>query len=155
MQSKVGSNLSNEISKEVDAIICEHKDKPENMPYLSSMIKLVSDDEDTFDLANLSDELAVKTVKTLIMIPFCITLIILANVVFILFRKFVSKLPGYSVISGIDRFLGLICGTVQGIVLVGVIFVAVSFLQFIPSGNFLNEQFNSSAIVILINDLLF
>ena len=46
LQSKVGSNLSNEISKEVDAIICEHKDKPENMPYLSSMIKLVSNDED-------------------------------------------------------------------------------------------------------------
>ncbi len=154
LDTKIGASFSEDISQEISEIITQHKDKPENTPYLSSMLKLTTE-ENNVDISNVSDSIADNTVKTLVMIPFTVLLIVLANIVFMIIKKIISKVPGHSIIGGIDKLLGSVCGMVYGIIIVGVLFVVTSFLQFIPSGNFLNEQFNSSAVVILINDLIF
>ena len=154
LDTEIGNDFSKHIANEIQEIVDIHKEKPENAPYLSSMLKLSTEGKD-IDVSQLSKNIADDTVKTLIMIPLAILIIVLFNVGFAIVKKIVSKVPGHSLLGAVDKLLGSVCGLVYGIVIVGVLFLVTSFLQFIPSGNFLNEQFNSSAIVILINDLLF
>ena len=154
LKTDIGKEFSQQISVEIQEIVDIHKEKPENAPYLSSMLKLTTDGKE-IDVSKISKNIAEDTVKTLLMIPLAIIIIVLFNVGFVIIKKIISKVPGHQLLGAIDKLLGSVCGLVYGIVIVAVLFLVTSFLQFIPSGNFLNEQFNSSAIVILINDLVF
>ena len=154
LNTDIGNSVSNQISEEINAIGESYKSKPENAPYLSSILELAAGEKGV-DLFSISDKIADKTVKTIVIIPIFILIIVLCNVVYYLLKRLINKLPGTSLLGGFDKLLGAVCGLVYGVVIVATLFVVASFLQFIPSQSFLNQQYNSSGIVILINDLIF
>lgn len=155
METKFAKDLFNNISSTVEYDLEKIEDDAiENVPYLSSLYKTDSD-ESILEFSNLSDSIAEKAIRSLISIPIILLVFLLTKFFIKLIRVIVIRAVSLPIISGTDSFLGSICGLLMGIVLVGIMYSVMSFLQFIPDFYALKHQFNTSAFVLLINDFIF
>ena len=122
----------------------------ENIPFLATLLGSNSSGDSNV----LAMTLAEKALKTALAIPLIIVAYILMQVVVFFIRrivKFTTKLP---VIGFVDAILGSACGFLTGIIIVALLYFAIGYVQLIPSMEFLRQQYDSSFIVVLINDFL-
>lgn len=148
MQINVSENVSNQFDKIEESAI-------DKFPYIASISKITINDEKIIDFGKLSDVIAKNAVKSLLSFPLVIISFIITKFIIFLIRTLVRQTTAIPIIHGTDCILGAMCGFLMGIFAVAIFFLMLSFIQFIPSMRFVQEQFDSSAIVLLINDYIF
>jgi len=152
LKTETGSQIKSEIAYSSEEIFNQNL---ESIPYLSSLTKVIFGKNGILDFEFFSDKLAEKTVKTLITVPVIIIIFFTFHLVSFIFKKIANVVNELPVIGSVDRLLGMICGVLKGLISAGVLFIALFFLQFIPYFDILHEHFNSSVIILLINDFIF
>lgn len=106
------------------------------------------------DDVSIAESIAKKVSKLIISaIVLVITYIIAKLVVFIL-KVILSSASNLPVIGPVDSLLGFICGFLFGCVWAAGICFVLGHLALLDSSDFLVKQYNSSALVLLISDIM-
>ncbi len=150
-----GIRTSSSIASQVNAVFEEKQDSAiENTPYLSSLSKVTSNREGIIDYTRLSDKIAKTATKVLITVPAVFLIYLCLKTAIRILKRLLGSIASPPVLHGIDGLLGMICGILRGIISVGTVFVILIFVQFVPMLTFVGQQFDSSVIVLLINDFI-
>lgn len=156
VNSSFGINMQESISDSINANFEDQKNSfIENSPYISSLFKLTSDDEEIIDFSPVSESIAQKSIKSLISIVIIILTTIGFKFIFKIVKKIFFGVSSLPIIGTVDRFMGGICGIAFGVIVVALVFVLAMFIQFIPECELVATQYNDSLIVLLINDFIF
>lgn len=120
----------------------------ENVPYLASVSKLSSDND------NLSDTLAENAIASTVTLPLIAMLYIAIRLLAFGLRFVVKGTTSLPIVHGMDCVLGAFCGLLMSVLTAGILFFLLSYAQFVPSFNFIKDEFNSSGFVLIINDFI-
>lgn len=155
LKSDYGVKLHDTIASGISEQIKEIENNAvEKAPYLALIIPN-SNEENNTGMDDVSDKLANKAIKVVITIPLLIASFVLLRLAIFLFKALLSKATKLPVIHGIDALLGSFCGLLMGIICMSLTYLLASYIQFIPSMEFIADEFSSSLIVLLINDFIF
>jgi len=154
LKSKTGTEMKETLADEIVANMGNHNKAIENVPYLSSIAGVASDDEGIIDFDMLAVSIAKKITKFVIIIPLILLTVIATHIFMFVFKRFFSRITHLPIVHGVDCALGSVCGLLSALLIIATFFVFTIFLQFLPSLNFLQDQFNNSNIVLLINDFI-
>ena len=156
LHTEFGQSVHQNISERIDENFRNKSETAiESIPYLASLVKLSSDDDGIIDFSELSQKIASRAVKAIIIVILMILSLFLSKFAVFLLRKIAFAITSLPIINGIDSLLGAISGFLFGILSVAVLFTLISYIQFIPVLESLQKQFDSSIIVLLINDFFF
>lgn len=148
MQGVISENINEQFEKIEDNAI-------ENVPYIASISTMTSNGDKIIEFSKLSDSIAKNSVKSLLSLPVILLSFAIMKLIIYIVRCVVRKTTSLPIIHGADCVLGAMCGFLLGVFTIAITFLLLSFIQFIPSMALIREQFNSSAIVLLINDFIF
>jgi len=156
LKSEYGSELHASVSSSIGEHLADMENSAiENVPYLA-LIGISSDNnEQLIDIREISDKLSLKAIKAALVVPLLILTYILLRMLIFVIRIILKKATELPVIHGIDSLLGSVCGLIMGIISMILIYMLISYIQFVPAFKFINEQFSSSLIVLTINDFIF
>lgn len=156
-ESEYGLNKTNELSASISEKLYHIEDKAlENAPYLSVLgISKSENDISIIDIDQISIKIAKKVLKTVFSVPLLLLSFLILKLSVYLIKKFVKRASKLPVLHGIDSLLGSLCGLFISIIIVALSIFVLSYMQFIPSFTFLTQQFDSSVVVLIINDLIF
>lgn len=148
-------NINYDIYENInETIISEQNKLLENTPFLSVFLEKSKSDDGLIDYTQFSQKLADSVTKTLVIIPSYIIVFLLSRLIIFIIRiilKGFSKLP---LVNFLDSILGMLCGFFLAIAVNGLIFTALMYIQFIPELSFIQNNFDSSIIILLINDFI-
>ncbi len=149
LQSEYGEALLNDAAKGMGEYVSNFETSIETqVPFLSGLINT-----DNTSGNVIAQSLAEKAIKSLMTIPLLIVSFVLLKLLVFLVRSIVTKTTTLPVVGTVDSLLGSICGLMVGILVVSVLYFILGYIQILPSMAFIKEQFDSSFIVILINDI--
>ncbi len=147
--SEYGSLALEKVTQSIDEKVFDIDSQlSSNVPFLNGIF--------TKSFQNAGDfavPLAQKILKTLISIPLIILSFVILKLLVYIVRKIVLKTSSLPVISTIDSLLGGICGAIFGILSVGIMYYILAHIQFLPSLKYIREQFDSSLLVLFLNDI--
>jgi len=121
-----------------------------NIPFIGTLLGEGSSQLADTDAVSLT--LAQKSLKVLLAIPLAVIAYILLKILIFFVRRVVKFTTNLPVLGFVDSLLGSCCGFLTGIIIVAVLYFVLGYVQLIPSMEFLRQQFDSSFLVVLIND---
>ena len=156
-ESDYGLQKTDELSTAISERLYNFEDKAlENAPYLSVLgISKSESSPSLIDIDGISLKIAKKALKTVFSIPLLLLSFFILKLTVFLLKKIVKRASRLPVLHGIDSLLGSLCGLFISIILVALSIFALGYLQFIPSLSFMAQQFDSSIVVLIINDFIF
>ena len=136
---QIESNITEYISKKIDETADGSIEKL-NLPVF------IKKDIKQSDADNSSKTAAVKAVKFISYI--------LARLIILIIKHIIHSVTSLPVINVADSLLGLVFGSLTGIIWCALLYFFVSYLTLIPDLKIVGEQYYSSVIVTVVSDFI-
>jgi len=144
IDTKFGQDISKSISEGVCEYVESLQDETINkIPFINAEIAGKSQEKMT--------KKAVKTVMSLLLL---LGAYFASKIIILILRKVLHFATGLPIIHTADALLGSMGGLLLGIIWMSIIYIYSGYLSLMNSTPFINEQFNSSVIIMFISDLI-
>ncbi len=144
---QIESNITEYISKKIDETADGSIEKL-NLPVF------IKKDIKQSDADNSSKTAAVKAVKVLSAVAVMFISYILARLIILIIKHIIHSVTSLPVINVADSLLGLVFGSLTGIIWCALLYFFVSYLTLIPDLKIVGEQYYSSVIVTVVSDFI-
>lgn len=144
---KAEAAIVQNVEQHIDII---NADKSDSMPFVKMVLSLSDKDGEK----SLNERASEKISKLLISVIVLVITYILAKLIVFGIKRAVIGAAKLPVLHIADSMLGFSCGILFGAVWAAVIYLSLGYIIVASDNTFISEQYNSSALVLLIADIM-
>lgn len=144
LKTETGQKIHQSVSQGVDEYISDLPDESVNK------IPFINTEKSTFSKKDITKR-AVNTIITLFLL---LGSYVLSKLIIFTLHHFIKLSRGLSIIRKVDSLLGSIGGFFWGTIWIALIYISSGYLSLIDSFTFINEQFNTSILIMFISDFI-
>jgi len=144
LKTEFGQTIQQSISQGVDEYISALPDEGVNkIPFINTEKSVLS-----------KKSITKKSVNTIITLLLLFGSYILSKLIIFAFKHFIKISRGLAVIRKADSLLGSVGGLFLGIIWVALIYISCGYASLLSTFTFVNEQFNTSILIMFISDFI-